>query len=145
MNAVMRRKWFEAARDGDIATVRKLLARGADVNAANGDDCTALHEAAQCGHAELVALLVEAGADVNASGVGGWTPLHMAAAFACDKAVKVLVIAGADIEARDAEWRTPREACQSFKGTFDRLVAEALAERVRTAANVRAATRRPRL
>src|SRR5689334_2970336 len=70
----------EAARRGDAAGVKALLARGADVNAAEGDGLTALHFAASRGDAALASTLVRAHANVGAATrLGGYTPLHMAA------------------------------------------------------------------
>ena len=58
----------DAARLGDIETVRQLLREGADVNTAQGDGMTALHWAAERGDVDLGAherprwqLLCEAG------------------------------------------------------------------------------------
>ena len=50
-----------AAMREDLAEVRALLTRGADVNAAQGDGMTALHWAAERGNAELTAVLLDAG------------------------------------------------------------------------------------
>jgi ankyrin repeat protein len=41
----------DAAQAGDLATVRRLLKEGTDVNAALGDGTTALHHAAMRGEA----------------------------------------------------------------------------------------------
>ena len=51
-----------AAMRDDVAEVRALMSRGADVNAAQGDGMTALHWAAERGNAELTTLLLQSGA-----------------------------------------------------------------------------------
>jgi ankyrin repeat protein len=56
---------LDAARKGDVAAVKSLLAKGADVNAKTRYNQTPLMFAAQQGHIEIVKLLLEAGADVN--------------------------------------------------------------------------------
>jgi ankyrin repeat protein len=57
---------LEAARKGDVAEVRGLLARGADPNARELlSGYTALHFAAVGGHLDVVRLLVESGARVD--------------------------------------------------------------------------------
>jgi ankyrin repeat protein len=57
---------IEAARAGDVAEVRALLERDADVHARDANGATALVAAAYGNHFEVARLLVEAGADVNA-------------------------------------------------------------------------------
>src|SRR5688572_13132812 len=70
----------DAARRGDVEAVRALIARGADVNVAQGDGMSALHWAAVRDQVELVDVLLRAGADVEAgTRIGGYTPLHVAA------------------------------------------------------------------
>src|SRR5574341_340882 len=54
-----------AAKRGDAAAVKSLLAKGADVNAKTRYSQTPLMFAAQQGHFEIVKTLLEAGADVN--------------------------------------------------------------------------------
>lgn len=56
---------WEAARKGDVATVKALLDKGANVNAKFRYGTTALFKAAERGHTEVVKLLIERGADVN--------------------------------------------------------------------------------
>src|SRR5688572_32176441 len=70
----------DAAQNKDLATVRKLIKEGGDVNGAQGDGMTALHYAALSGDAELAQMLLYAGANVGAkTRIGGYTPLHRAA------------------------------------------------------------------
>jgi ankyrin repeat protein len=54
-----------ASVQGDTPLVEALLAAGADVNARNEDDMTALHYAVSQGHADVVRVLMLAGADPN--------------------------------------------------------------------------------
>ena len=68
-----------AAKAGDLAAVRQILERGADVNARDVNKETPLHDAAARGKTEVAALLIEKGAKVNARDVNQETPLHHAA------------------------------------------------------------------
>jgi outer membrane protein assembly factor BamB len=56
---------WEAARQGDLATVERLSSEGVDVNARTKYGATALSYAADRQHLEVVRYLVEQGADVN--------------------------------------------------------------------------------
>ena len=68
----------DAARDGNIETVKQHLAAGTDVNAKNDGGYTPLHYAAFNGHKEIAELLIAKGADVNAKdGIGGKTTARM--------------------------------------------------------------------
>jgi len=51
-----------AAKNGNIAKVKALLAKGADVNVKNNNGNTALDAAKASGHTEIVQLLIKAGA-----------------------------------------------------------------------------------
>jgi ankyrin repeat protein len=69
-----------AANRGDLATVKLLLDKGADVNSVDYRGYTPLMQAAYCDDAspELIRLLLAKGADINAKGEGE-TPLSLAA------------------------------------------------------------------
>ncbi|MDB4342093.1 ankyrin repeat domain-containing protein [bacterium] len=67
-----------AAYNGNIATVKQHLAAGTDVNAADENGWTALHQAAFKGRKEIAELLITKGADVNAKDEDGGTPLDVA-------------------------------------------------------------------
>lgn len=91
---------IEAAREGDAGAVASLIARGADVNAAEGDGMTALHWAAERGEDAVVDMLVSAGAAVDAvTRIGGYTPLHMASRRGHAAVVGSLLAAGSDASA----------------------------------------------
>jgi ankyrin repeat protein len=90
----------EAVMQGDVTALRRQLAAGADVNAAQGDGMTALHWAATKGRADLATMLLAAGARPAATTrLGGFTPLHLAARAGSAAIVDALVTAGADVTA----------------------------------------------
>ena len=91
----------EAAMQSDVATVRRLLQQGADVNGAHGDGRTALHFAAERGQTELVELLLAAGASPAAvTRIGSHTALHVAATHGRADVIRQLLHAKADVNAR---------------------------------------------
>ena len=72
-------QFWQAARDGDVARVRALLADGVAVDSKTEFDCTALYFAANSNHPEVVRVLLEAGADVNVRDNSyGFTAISMA-------------------------------------------------------------------
>ena len=87
----------EAAERGDLASVKSLLAQGADATVARGDGMTALHWAADRGDAVMAAALLRAGAKLDAkTNVGSYTPLHVASKSGRGAVVTVLLDGGAD-------------------------------------------------
>jgi ankyrin repeat protein len=95
-----------AAAIGSVEAVKVLLEAGADVNAKNGLDVTALIYGAL--DPAKVRLLVEAGADVNGRSKVGRTPLIVAAAHpGSAEAVKLLLAKGAEPKVADAGNFTP--------------------------------------
>ena len=90
----------DAAMRGDVATVRTLIARRADVNAPQGDGMTALHWAADHGDSAMAAELLRAKANVaSRTRIGAYTPLHIAARTGSPAVVRALLAAGSDVKA----------------------------------------------
>lgn len=93
----------DAAMRGDVAEIETLIARGADVNAAQGDGMTALHWAGESGTREMAELLVSAGANLEAvTRIGDLTPLLIAAEAGNGPVVDVLLQSGANLKARSS-------------------------------------------
>jgi ankyrin repeat protein len=86
-----------AAGAGSMDTVRALVDRGADVNAAEPRGRqTALMWAAAEGHDDVVSGLIAIGAKVDAASKGGFTPLVFAIVKGDVPAIKMLLRAGAN-------------------------------------------------
>ncbi len=87
---------LDAAKRGDVETLKVELRSGADVNAAQGDGFTALHWAAKTGNREVAEVLIAAGADLEATTrLGSHMPLHVAAAAGKAGVAEALLLAGA--------------------------------------------------
>jgi ankyrin repeat protein len=91
---------IEAANKGDAQAVEALLDSGADINARDERNQTALHHAANGGHNPVVKLLLERGADVNAKNLFEHTPLLWAVFGGSLDTVRTLLSAGADVDSR---------------------------------------------
>ena len=89
----------DAAEHRNGALVRELLAKGADVNAAQVDGMTALHWAVNNDDAEMAGLLVRSRANVNATNRYGVPPLSIACTNGNATLVRLLLDAGADANA----------------------------------------------
>jgi ankyrin repeat protein len=97
---------LEAAKRGDAAAARALLAEHADATAREPDGTTALHWAAYHDQESLVADLIAAGADVSAANDYGATPLSEAAVVGNVAVLRRLLDAGAAVDAPNAEGQT---------------------------------------
>lgn len=87
---------WTAVRNGDVAGLKELLAKGTDVNAQNEIGITALWIAAGKNNAEVVDLLIAHGADVNArDGIWYQTPLSTAAGGDSEEIFQKILAAGA--------------------------------------------------
>ena len=84
-----------AARVGDLASAKHLVAAGADVNDTAPYGTSATVVAAHSGHGELAAFLLEQGADPDAAGAG-YTALHAAILRKDEDLVGALLVHGAD-------------------------------------------------
>lgn len=93
-----REKLHFAAQDGDVETVKRLLAEGYQPNLFDELGKTPLHYAAMRGHLDVIKVLLAEGADVNAHDeiVIGNTPLREVAANCSYDVAKILIDAGAD-------------------------------------------------
>ncbi len=98
-----------AAGYGSVEAVKLLLDKGADVNAKNQFDATALVWGAN--DPAKAKLLIGQGADVNARTQAGRTPLMVAATCdGCVETVRLLLAKGADVNAKDARGGTALHA-----------------------------------
>jgi bla regulator protein blaR1 len=89
---------YEAAADGDIDEITKILGAGANVNAAISGDGSPLIGAARRGHLDAVRLLLDRGAHVDMGVPGDGNPLIMAAAAGHVSVVAVLLERNASID-----------------------------------------------
>ena len=87
-----------AAGTGDLATVRSLLAAGANVNAADSEGDTALMDAAEYGHLDVVNALLAAHADVTAHGGSSTTALDEATLYDHVDVARALLAHGAPVD-----------------------------------------------
>jgi hypothetical protein len=90
---------------GDVATVKKALARGADPNL-NESGAPPLFYAAERGNVEMVKALLEGGARTEERDMYGSTPLMGAATYGHTEVVKALIAAGADVNAKNTQFGT---------------------------------------
>ena len=91
----------QAAENGDIAEVKRLIDDGADIHAKTIFGRMPLHYAAQEGQTETALALIKAGADIHAkTKLSGLMPLHVAAQEGQTETALALVKAGADIHAK---------------------------------------------
>jgi ankyrin repeat protein len=91
---------IDYSKKGDLVKVGQLIEDGADLNARDKNNITALMWASYNGQIEMVRLLIDNGADVNARGT--WTALTWAAACGHIEIVNLLLDKGADINAVNA-------------------------------------------
>jgi len=98
----------DAAQQGNLDAVRRLIQLKADVNGAQGDGSTALHWAAQKDDVELAKLLLASGANVKATTrLGAATPLFMACHNGNAPMIELLIKSGSDPNSVDEHGTTP--------------------------------------
>ncbi|XP_070832601.1 ankyrin repeat and SOCS box protein 9-like [Chaetodon trifascialis] len=85
----------DAAFNGRVFTLQRLIAQGAGVNLSTLDQVSPLHGACMQGHVACAKLLMENGANVNSSTVNGQTPLSEACARGHVTCVSLLLQHGA--------------------------------------------------
>ena len=97
---------IDAIKRGDTKTVRTLIAKKADVNAADVDGSTPLHWAVQRDDVATAVALIAAGAKVNARTRYNITPLSLASANGDATLIDRLLKAGADPNETSEEGQT---------------------------------------
>jgi ankyrin repeat protein len=91
---------LRASAKGDLAAVKKFVAEGADVNAADGLGRTPVIEASWGGHEDVVKYLTEKGANINAADNAGYTALMRAAEEGNLPVLNYLIHKGAQVNVR---------------------------------------------
>src|SRR5512137_2281507 len=109
----------EAAKQGNLKEVKRLISKGANIEAKDASSATPLYNAVDKGNKDVVEFLILKGADLNANCTDGFTPLHLATVlFGGDKEmVKLLLSHGANVNAIDRNNDTPLHLA-----AFDNLV-----------------------
>ncbi|XP_032526437.2 protein phosphatase 1 regulatory subunit 12C isoform X1 [Danaus plexippus] len=107
--------FLAACTSGDKEEVQRLLKMGADINTANVDGLTALHQACIDDNLEMVEFLVEHGADVNRGDNEGWTPLHATASCGFLSIARYLLENGADVAAVNYDGELSVDIAESDK------------------------------
>jgi ankyrin repeat protein len=95
-----------AAASGNVDMMRLILDAGADIDAGDSDNSTALGIAAMRKHPEMVTFLIEHGADVNHRDRKADCPLSFAVYGKDETIIKQLVVAGADLWFRNPNGET---------------------------------------
>jgi hypothetical protein len=110
-----------AAFKGDSATVKTLVASGADVNERDKNGDLPLAYAAATGDLASVQKLLSSGADINARNQQGSTALMLAAHRGGADVLGALIAAGADVNARN----TLGQTALSFAGSVEASILRA--------------------
>ena len=115
--------WSIKGGSKNIDTIILLHQLGADIDAKNDYNWTALMRAAAVGNFEIVKTLVNLGANIHLRQVNGKNAVGIAAEFGCIKSVKLLAKKGADINVRGMNKFTPiMRACSMRNVAMIRLL-----------------------
>ena len=129
---IKKQRLIDEVKNNNLDEVRKLIAKGADVNEKAPDGLTPLLLAARSGYLEIVKVLLEAGASVH---IVDWamksTPLHKSAYMGHADIIPLLISKGIDINAQgpyngytalhDATWHAHIEAVKTLIDAGARL------------------------
>jgi ankyrin repeat protein len=112
----------DAARAGDVATIRTLIKRGADPNeAAGNNNWTPLLHAIHKAQIKSVEALLDGGADINRVAGDGFTPLMMAAGYGYTDIVELLLRRGANPHVAGAGGVRPIDLAVAGVADIDRF------------------------
>uniref|UniRef100_A0A673H9Z6 Protein phosphatase 1 regulatory subunit 12A n=1 Tax=Sinocyclocheilus rhinocerous TaxID=307959 RepID=A0A673H9Z6_9TELE len=104
--------FLAACSSGDTEEVLRMLDRCADINYANVDGLTALHQACIDDNVDMVTFLVEHGACINQPDNEGWIPLHAAASCGYLDIAEYLISQGANVGVVNSEGETPLDIAE---------------------------------
>lgn len=105
---------WDAARAGDLASIRKFLTEETDINQPDPEyGLNALSFTALTGQTRAAALLLERGADVNSPNRDRGTALHLAAFLGEDEVADLLIQSGADVHVVNAYNAVPAQSAQA--------------------------------
>ena len=112
---------------GDLETVKKYIASGADLNEREPEGGSSpLIVATLFGHTDIALALIEAGADVNLTNNDGSTALHTAAFFCRTEIVEALLKNGANKFIKNNADSTPAESVaapfETVKGIYEYFI-----------------------
>ncbi len=105
---------FKVAIGGNLEIVKVLVENGAEIDATNSEDRTALQGASNNGHKAVVAYLLENGADVHHGIEHGSTAIHLAASYGFSEIVQLLIDNGADVQRPSSSGWTPLHLCYDY-------------------------------
>uniref|UniRef100_T1JB99 Protein phosphatase 1 regulatory subunit 12B n=1 Tax=Strigamia maritima TaxID=126957 RepID=T1JB99_STRMM len=105
--------FLAACAAGDRDEVERLIVKGADINTANVDGLTALHQSCIDDNLEMVEFLVENGADINCGDNEGWTPLHATASCGFLSIARYLIEHCANVAAVNNDGELPIDIAES--------------------------------
>ena len=102
------RRFTDAAINGDVSKVVRLLNEGVPVDSFNVSGWTALQSAARFNQTDVIHELLQRGADVNKRHrYIGRTALHWSARYNSTDAIRLLLQNGASTTIKDNKGRTP--------------------------------------
>ncbi|KAB0791643.1 hypothetical protein PPYR_03443 [Photinus pyralis] len=104
--------FLAACAAGDKEEVLRLIEKGADIDTANVDGLTALHQACIDDNLDMVEFLVEHGSEVNRGDNEGWTPLHATASCGFLSIAKYLIEHGANVAAVNNDGELPLDIAE---------------------------------
>ena len=104
---VLAENLLDAANEGNLQKVTRMVEDGSNVNITNDMGVTPLHFAAVRGHKEVAEFLISKGADVNSQTEFGQTPLFWAAMKGKCDVIELLISKGSNVDTKDHKDRTP--------------------------------------
>uniref|UniRef100_A0A674P4R9 Protein phosphatase 1 regulatory subunit n=1 Tax=Takifugu rubripes TaxID=31033 RepID=A0A674P4R9_TAKRU len=104
--------FLAACSSGDTEEVLRMLDHGADINYANVDGLTALHQACIDDNVDMVTFLVEHGASIDQPDNEGWLPLHAASSCGYLDIAAYLISQGANVGGVNSEGETPLDIAE---------------------------------